>query len=167
MLRIVKVSLSAVRPAAGLGSVYRNFPTRPDLVVAVDGHQAEACTAAGPRLLAEAAPPFDALLAWVDRLVDFGITKHGLADALGSDDTGFGQLHAYFLDRPVPVRAELLDATERADRTTPGVDAYALMRGIGHLCVGHESDHRYDSRHMVGLLMSGLRATAAAPTANP
>lgn len=149
----------AAEAGVGLGTLYRHFPTRTDLVVAVYGHQVETCAAAGPRLLAESASPLDALLAWVDRFVDFVITKHGLADALGSDDTGFQSLHAYFLDRLVPVCAELLDAAERSGQITPGVDAYELMRGIGNLCIGHETDARYDPRHMVGLLTRGLRGS--------
>lgn len=157
----------AAEAGVGLGTLYRHFPTRTDLVVAVYGHQVETCAAAGPRLLAEEASPFDALLSWVDRFVDFVITKHGLADALGSDDTGFQRLHAYFLDRLVPVCAELLDAAERSGQITPGVDAYELMRGIGNLCVGHEADARYNPRHMVELLTRGLRGTgvdSAAPS---
>ena len=157
----------AAEAGVGLGTIYRHFPTRTDLVGAVYGHQVESCAAAGPRLLAEAESPFDALLAWVDRFVDFVITKHGLADALGSDDTGFRQLHAYFLDRLVPVCAELLEATERSGQIAPGVDAYELMRGIGNLCIGHESDTRYNPRHMVGLLTRGLRGTGSASSALP
>ncbi|RKN10447.1 TetR/AcrR family transcriptional regulator [Streptomyces radicis] len=167
----------AAEAGVGLGTIYRHFPTRTELVVAVYGHQVEACVDVGQRLLAEAASatsaasPFDALLVWVDRFVDFVITKHGLADALGSDDAGFQRLHAYFLDRLVPVCAELLAAAERSGQITPGVDAYELMRGIGNLCVGHETDARYDPRHMIGLLVRGLRVSGtgspAPSSANP
>ncbi|RBM07336.1 TetR/AcrR family transcriptional regulator [Streptomyces sp. PT12] len=149
----------AAEAGVGLGTIYRHFPTRTDLVVAVYGHQVETCVDAGQRLLAETASPFDALLEWVDRFVDFVITKHGLADALGSDDAGFQRLHAYFLDRLVPVCADLLAAAERSGQITPGVDAYELMRGIGNLCVGHEADARYNPRHMIGLLVRGLRVS--------
>lgn len=154
----------AAEAGVGVGTVYRHFPNRTELVVAVYGHQVEACAEAGPRLLVEAASPLDALLAWVDRFVDFVITKHGLAEALGSDDSGFQRLHAYFLDRLVPVCAELLDAAERSGQITPGVEAYELMRGIGNLCIGHESDDRYNPRHMVGLLTRGLREPGVDPS---
>ncbi|ONK12486.1 TetR/AcrR family transcriptional regulator [Streptomyces sp. MP131-18] len=151
----------AAEAGVGLGTIYRHFPTRTELVVAVYGHQVEACADAGLHLLAETASPFDALLVWADRFVDFVITKHGLADALGSDDAGFRRLHAYFLDRLVPVCAKLLVAAERSGQITPGVDAYELMRGIGNLCVGHETDARYNPRHLVELLVRGLRAPGA------
>ncbi|GLU48538.1 TetR/AcrR family transcriptional regulator [Nocardiopsis ansamitocini] len=157
----------AAEAGVGLGTIYRHFPTRTELVVEVYGHQVEACAAAGPRLLTEAASPLDALLAWVDQFVDFVITKHGLADALGSDDTGFQRLHAYFLDRLVPVCAELLDAAESSGQIASGVDAYELMRGIGNLCIGHETDARYNPRHMVGLLTRGLRGSGADSSTPP
>jgi hypothetical protein len=31
------------------------------------------------------------------------------------------------------------------------------MRGVGNLCIGAESDPRYDARRLVELLITGLR----------
>ena len=45
----------AARAGVGIGTIYRHFPTRADLVVAVYRHQVEACAEAGPALLAGAA----------------------------------------------------------------------------------------------------------------
>jgi AcrR family transcriptional regulator len=147
----------AARAGVGLGTIYRHFPTRADLVVAVYRHQVEACAEAGPRLLAEAGSPLDALRQWVDLFVDFLVTKHGLANALHSDSGGFDALHAYFLDRLVPVCAQLLDAAVEEGEIRPGTQAYELMRGIGNLCIGRDDDPRYDPRRLVALLLQGLR----------
>jgi hypothetical protein len=68
-------------------------------------------------------------------------------------------LHAYFLDRLLPVSAELLTAAAAAGEIRPDVEAYGLLRGIGNLCVGADGDSRYDARRLVGLLIAGLRAT--------
>ena len=87
------------------------------------------------------------------------MTKHGLAAALRPDSSGFAALHAYFLDRLVPVCAGLLAAAEHAGEISPGADAHELMRGIGNLCVGR--DDRYDPRRLVGLLLRGLRPPSA------
>ena len=57
----------------------------------------------------------------------------------------------------MPVCAELLDAAAAAGEIRADVDAFELMRGVGNLCVGAESDPRYDARRMVGLLIAGLR----------
>jgi len=147
----------AAEAGVGMGTIYRHFPTRADLIVAVYRHQIEACAEAGPALLASSASPHAALGRWIDLFVDFLVTKHGLAAALQSDSVGFEALHASFLDRLLPVCTQLLDAAAEAGEIRPGLQAYELMRGVGNLCVGAESDPRYDARRLVALLVEGLR----------
>jgi hypothetical protein len=110
---------------------------------------------AGPA--AEQSIAYAALSRWIDLFVDFLVTRHGLAAVLRSDQAGFEALHAYFLDRLVPVCAKLLDAAVGADEIRADVAAVELMRGVGNLCVGADGDSRYDARRMVGLLIAGLR----------
>src|SRR5215212_5283977 len=93
-----------------MGTIYRHFPTRADLIIAVYRHQVDACAEAGPELLASSPTPHAALGQWINLFVDFLVTKHGLAAVLQSDNAGFETLHAYFLDRLVPVCTQLLDA---------------------------------------------------------
>jgi AcrR family transcriptional regulator len=147
----------AAKAGVGVGTIYRHFPTRADLIVAVYRHQVEACAEAGPALLDQASSPYTALSRWIDQFVDFLVTKHGLAAALRSDEAGFEALHSYFLDRLIPVCTQLLDAAERAGEIRTGVDAYQLMHGVGNLCIGADTDSRYDPRPLVALLLAGLR----------
>jgi AcrR family transcriptional regulator len=147
----------AAAAGVGMGTIYRHFPTRADLIVAVYRHQVDACAEAGPALLASSSTPHAALAQWIDLFVDFLITKHGLAAALQSDKARFETLHADFLDRLVPVCGQLLDAAAEAGEIRPGMEAYALLRAVGNLCVGADGDARYDARRMVHLLIAGLR----------
>ncbi|GAA0267328.1 TetR/AcrR family transcriptional regulator [Actinomadura nitritigenes] len=147
----------AAKAGVGTATIYRHFPTRADLIVAVYRHQVESCAEAGPALLEESATPYAALGRWIDLFVDFLVTKHGLAAVLRSDTAGFETLHAYFLERLVPVCARLLDAAAGAGEIRSGIGAYELMRGIGNLCIGAENDDRYDARRLVRLLIAGLR----------
>lgn len=147
----------AAKAGVGVGTIYRHFPTRADLVVAVYRHQVEACAEAGPALLAGAGSPYTALVRWIDLFVDFLVTKHGLAEALQSDDAAFAALHEYFLDRLLPVCAELLDAAADAGEIRSDIGALGLMRGVGNLCIGSGRDPRYDARRMVEVLLAGLR----------
>ncbi|MFI7612433.1 TetR/AcrR family transcriptional regulator [Nonomuraea terrae] len=147
----------AAKAGVGTATIYRHFPTRADLIIAVYRHQVEACAEAGPSLLESSRSPHAALGRWIDLFVDFLVTKHGLAAVLQSDDAGFRTLHTYFLDRLVPVCARLLDAAAGAGEIRSDVDAYALMRGVGNLCIGAETDPRYDARRLVELLIAGLR----------
>jgi len=154
----------AARAGVGMGTIYRHFPTRADLVVAVYRHQVKACAEAGPALLAANDSPYAALAQWIDLFVDFLVTKHGLAAALRSDSDNFDALHVYFVDRLLPVSEQMLSAAVKAGEIFPDMDAYALMRGIGNLCIGAGSDPRYDARRMVGLLLGGLREWCSSST---
>ena len=146
----------AAAAGVGVGTIYRHFPTRADLVVAVYRHQVEACAEAGPVLLANSSSPYVALGQWVNLFVDFLVTKHGLAAVLQPNSTGFDALHAYFIDRLVPVCAQLLAAAAQAGEISADMNAYELMRAIGNLCVGADNDPRYNARRMVELLIAGL-----------
>ncbi|MEU5313292.1 TetR/AcrR family transcriptional regulator [Streptomyces sp. NPDC021562] len=147
----------AAEAGVGVATIYRHFPTRADLVVAVYRHQIDACVEAGPALLAAGPTPYHALERWVGLFVDFLVTKHGLAAAMQGDSAGFEALHAQFLDRLLPVCAELLEAAAASGEIRSGFDAYHLMRGIGNLCAGAEHDPRYDARRVVETLVAGLR----------
>ncbi|MBK1787971.1 TetR/AcrR family transcriptional regulator [Prauserella cavernicola] len=148
----------AAEAGVGMGTIYRHFPTRADLVVAVYRHQVEACAEAGPALLATATSPFAAMGQWVSLFVDFLVTKHGLAAAMRDDPDGFAALHALFLDRLVPVLADILSAARDAAEVTADVTAYQLLRAIGDICAGAERvDPEYDARLTVRLLLEGCR----------
>lgn len=149
----------AARAGVGVGTIYRHFPTRPELVVAVYRHQVEACADAGPRLLRESATPEAALRAWVALFVEFLVTKHGLAGALQGDSAGSDALHAYFVDRLVPVCGSLLDAAfARRQDAAPHhtVNAYNFLKGVGNLCIGAAHDTAYDADQLVQALVTGV-----------
>lgn len=81
---------------------------------------------------------------------------------LRSDQAGFERLHTYFLNRLVPVCAELLGAAAAAGQIRSDVGALTLMRGVGNLCIGAENDSSHDARQMVEVLVAGLRVTGPA-----
>ncbi|QOR71586.1 TetR/AcrR family transcriptional regulator [Ruania alkalisoli] len=149
----------AAKAGVGVGTIYRHFPTRAELVVAVYRHQVEACADAGPQLLAQSPTPEAALRAWAALFVEFLVTKHGLAGALQGDNSEADALHAYFVDRLVPVCGSLLEAAlESRHAAASHVDAYNVLKGIGNLCIGAASDSRYEAATLVQLLISGVLA---------
>src|ERR1700722_4862019 len=75
----------ADRAGVGVGTLYRHFPQRSDLVRAVFQHGVDACAAAAPALAA-ASEPGPALEQWLYRYTEFVGTKRGLAAALHSGD---------------------------------------------------------------------------------
>lgn len=148
-----------VADAAGVGvaTLYRHFPTRADLVVAVYRHQIDACADAGPLLLSSAPTPFIAILEWIHRFVDFLGTKHGLARVWDGDAAGFSALHALFVDRLVPVLEDLLEAGRASGEVVAPIPAYRLLRAVGDLVAWSGTDPDHDVREAVTLLVSGLR----------
>lgn len=78
-----EVSLEAIARTAevGIGTLYRHFPTRQDLVEAVYRNELDDVVASAPLFLTEA-PAADALRSWADRYAAFVATKRGMADTL-------------------------------------------------------------------------------------
>ncbi|MFJ4467764.1 TetR/AcrR family transcriptional regulator [Streptomyces sp. NPDC089424] len=149
----------AGRAGVGLGTVYRHFPTRADLVTAVYRHQIDECSALAPQLLREPVPPYVALTRWIDAFVDFLVTKHGLGAALRSDDPGLQNLHTLMLDTLVPACSTLIDAGVAAGEIDADVTAYTLMRAVGNLCILGGDYDRTDAQQMVARLLTGCRRT--------
>jgi AcrR family transcriptional regulator len=146
----------AARAGTGTATIYRHFPTRADLIIAVYRHQVEALAEAGPALLTTSGTPQAALGRWIDLFVDFLVTKRGLAVVLQSDDPCFDPLHSCFLDRLLPVCTQLLDAAADSGEIRSDLDAHELMRGVASLCAGAGNNSRYDARRLVELLIAGL-----------
>jgi AcrR family transcriptional regulator len=150
----------SARAGVGIATIYRHFPTRLDLIVAVYRHQVEACAAAAPELLTSSSSPFTALAAWVDLFVEFLTTKHGLAFAMTSDAGDFGALHTYFLDRLVPACSRLLDAGVEAGMLRTDVTGSLLLRAVGNLCINSQFDQDHETATMVHVFLEGLTVTA-------
>nr|WP_202451793.1 TetR/AcrR family transcriptional regulator [Streptomyces sp. SID4948] len=149
----------AGRAGVGLGTVYRHFPTRADLVTAVYRHQVDACAALAPELLREQRSPAAALTRWIDAFVEFLVTKHGLGAALRSEDPSLQNLHTLMLDKLVPACATLIDAGAAAGELDPDLDAYTLLRAVGNLCILGGDYDRADAQQMVARLLAGCRRT--------
>jgi AcrR family transcriptional regulator len=151
----------AERAGVGVGTVYRHFPQRSDLVTAVFRHEVDACAAAAPALAAEHEPG-EALARWLYRYTDFIATKRGLAAALHSGDPAFDALPGYFQQHLRPALASLLQAAADAGAVRTDVDPGDLLRAVANLCLPAAEDPGH-TRRMVALLIDGLHCAAGAP----
>jgi hypothetical protein len=93
----------------------------------------------------------------VHQFVDFLGTKHGLARVWEGDAAGFTALHVLFVQRLVPVLADLLSAARESGEVVADVPPYQLLRAVGDLIAFNPRDPDYDVRRMVTLLVTGLR----------
>ena len=140
----------------GVGTLYRHFPQRSDLIVAVVRHGTDAVAAAAPVLSAEHEPGV-ALLRWLQRLTEFVGTKRGLATALHSGDPAFDALPGYFMHRLEPALGALLEAAAATGDVRAEVSARELLFAVALLCqpvVGEEVEY---NQRMVAVLANGLR----------
>ncbi|PCK80958.1 TetR/AcrR family transcriptional regulator [Rhizobium sophoriradicis] len=149
----------ADRAGVGVGTLYRHFPTRSDLVVAVFRKEVDESVEAASVLAAER-PPGEALERWVEGYVDFIAAHRGLAAAFNSGDPALEGLPAYFLERLGPLVQALLDAAAVDGQIRAGVKANELLHGVGMLCVPPSCGEPTDPQRMVGLFMDGLRYAA-------
>lgn len=145
----------AAQAGVGIGTLYRRFPNRADLIAAVFRREVDACTAEAAALSRDYAPG-EALLRWLDRYVAFIGTKRGLASALQSGEPAFETLPAYFRASFEPTLTALLAAAAAKGEARGDVDAFDLLRAIGNLCTAKGPDGPDHSRRMVRLLLDGL-----------
>ena len=150
----------ATQAGVGLGTLYRRFPTRADLVASVFRREVDACADAAERLAAEQGA-VEALAAWLMRYTRFLATKQGLAASLHSGDPAFAALPAYFRSRFEPALSMLLNSAAHAGGVRADVAPYDLLRAIGNLAVASGDDGAAHTERMVMLLIDGLRYGAA------
>ncbi len=146
----------AARANVGVGTLYRRFPKRSDLVAAVFRREVDAC-ADEAGVLAATHAPGKALQLWLMRYTQFLATKKGLAAALHSGDPAFSTLPDYFRSRFEPCLAALLQSASTSGHIRADIAAYDLLRAIGNLSVASGEDGRAHTQMMVSLLLDGLK----------
>ncbi len=151
----------AASAGVGVGTLYRRFPNRSDLVAAVFRREVDACAAEAAALAAEHSPG-EALSLWLKRYTRFIATKKGLAAALHSGDQAFDALPAYFQARFEPALGALLEAAAASGDIRGGVAPYDLLRAVGNLSVSTGEEGTAHTARMLDLLIDGLRYGATA-----
>lgn len=153
-----EASLKAIAQDAGvgIGTLYRRFPTREQLVEATYRNEVARLCAAAPELLTTMSPA-DALRAWMDRFVDFMATKAAMADALRVvlvSETDRMATRGLLADALATlVRAGAADHEIRQDIAPSDV----LMGLGGVTLIAGEEGQRDLAARLLDLLMDGLR----------
>ncbi|MFZ0048599.1 MAG: TetR/AcrR family transcriptional regulator [Streptosporangiaceae bacterium] len=158
-----EASLNSIAKRAGVGpgTLYRHFPSREALILAVYRYDVQQLADAAPDLLAHH-PPIEALRLWSDRLANYGLIKHGLAGALdaASSDGLAGETY----DPVVGAIRLLLTACEQDGSMRPGHhpdDVLLLLAFLWRIDRGPGASAR--TARLLDIVISGLCAGAAAP----
>jgi AcrR family transcriptional regulator len=140
----------------GVGTLYRHFPQRSDLVKAVFQREVDACADAAPELAA-AHQPGEALAKWLHRYTEYLATKRGLAPALHSGDPAYSALPGYFRQRLGPALQSMLEAAVASGEIRADISAKDLLDAVANLCLPRAGEGAAYSQRMVALLIDGLR----------
>jgi len=146
----------ADRAGVGMGTLFRRFPQRADLIAAVFHGEMDACAEAATTLAAKY-PPFEALAKWMQVYAEFISTKRGLAKALSSGDPVFVGLFVRFDKCLRPAARKLYEAAELAGEVRPDMDAAEILCAVTTLCMSTYDGKPGHAGQMVALLMEGLR----------
>jgi AcrR family transcriptional regulator len=147
----------AKRAGVGPGTLYRHFPTREELLVAVYRSEMEKLAAA-ERTFADSMPPVEALRAWLLLFVDAVETKQIIApvlNALVGDpkkvfEASYAQMHE-------ALRALAKRAIQSGDIRND-LDPIDLLRAIvGVANVSASPDWQQSARRLVDILIAGAR----------
>jgi AcrR family transcriptional regulator len=148
----------------GIGTLYRHFPTRDDLVEAVYRNEIEQL-AGSARRFADKMPPLDALRAWMRLFVDHLSTKHNMAEALGSLVGGTSTLYAASTDLVVASMKLLVERAVAAGEIRLDMDPLDLLRALaGVMTVGSGPDAKANARRLVDVLIAGIRTLRGEPS---
>ncbi|WP_426183429.1 TetR/AcrR family transcriptional regulator [Microbacterium sp. TWP3-1-2b2] len=157
----------AARAGVGVGTIYRNYPLRSDLIIAVFRREVDATAAEAGRLVAECPPP-EALRLWAARFAGFVATKRGFATALHSGDPAYQSLPDYFVGTLAPMVQSILDAGAREGSIRADVRAEDLIHALSRLAPAHSSDAADPATRMTQVLLDGLLTSRpdAPPSSN-
>jgi AcrR family transcriptional regulator len=152
-------SLEEVAKKAGVGpgTLYRHFPTREDLLVAVYRSEMEKLAAA-ERTFADTLPPVEALRAWLLLFVDAVETKEIIAPVL---NTLVGDPKKVFESSYAQIHEAIRALVKRAIKTgdiRKDLDPIDLLRAlVGVANVSASPDWQQSARRLVEILILGAR----------
>ena len=147
----------AKKAGVGPGTLYRHFPSREDLLVAVYRSEMEKLAAA-ERILADSKSPVEALRAWLLLFVDAVETKQIIAPVLNTlvgdpkkvFEASYAQIHE-------ALRALVKRAVKSGD-IRKDLDPIDLLRAIvGVANVSASPDWQPSARRLVDILIAGAR----------
>jgi AcrR family transcriptional regulator len=151
-----EASLNSVAKAArvGAGTLYRHFPDRESLVLAVYHQEINDLAVLASTLLVRHAP-MEAFRLWCDRLIQFGRMKNGVANVIDAAKSAHG-----FTDAYAPLLGavkELMAACKTAGEILPDSNAedFLLLVGvIWRLLASPSGDQRM--KRILALVFRGL-----------
>jgi len=144
----------AKRAGVGAGTLYRHFPTREDLILAVYRRDIQQLTDSVDGLLASQSP-LDAFAAWFETLAAYIRVKHGLGEALhnAAVQNAIDETYAPV----VAAVARLLDACVAGGSVRPDLEPADILLLMGFLWrVSPDDEGREQGRRVMQIVFDGI-----------
>lgn len=146
----------ARQAGVGIGTLYRRFPTRLELLEAVYREDVDALRQQA-EVLIETHSEWDAVVGWVDCFLTYASTKRALfselVEAVGRDS----QLLTYSRSVITGTATQVLGNAKRVGAVRPNVEASDMLRLIGGCSMMGELDDEQSER-VVEIVLAGIRA---------
>ena len=153
------VSLEGIarRAKVGVGTAYRNFPTKDAIIEAVYRAEVEHLANAAPLLLASM-PAAEALHRWMHLSVDYVAAKSGLASALGLMIKDGSELYRYSIGLLTQATTLLVERAIAEGAIRDDMKPIDLLRAqIGFSYDKAQPDWQASARRLVDIFFDGLR----------
>jgi len=149
----------AKHAGVGPGTLYRHFPTRDELLVAVYRTEVEKLAAA-ERKFAATMPPIEALRAWMLLFVDYVATKQIIAPALNTLVGGSSKVFEASYPQVHGAIGALVKRAIQSGDIRKDIDAVDLLRAlVGVAYMSASPDWQQSARRLVDILITGSRPT--------
>ncbi|MFJ3304994.1 TetR/AcrR family transcriptional regulator [Streptomyces sp. NPDC086549] len=140
----------ARRAGVGIGTLYRNFPTRRDLFESVYADEVNALCQAAVEV-AEL-PPWEALTTWLNRFTGYMVTKRAVREALDDESEIFQACR----DSMYGAGGPLLERAQKAGEARADMDFGDLVRMVaGITATSFEDDAQRD--RVLAIALDGVR----------
>ncbi|MFF7095605.1 TetR/AcrR family transcriptional regulator [Streptomyces rubradiris] len=141
----------ARRAGVGIGTLYRNFPTRRDLFETVYADEVSALC--GAALEVADREPWEALTAWLDRFAGYMVTKRAVREALNGESDIFQTCR----DSMFAAGGPLLERAQRAGAARTDMDFGDLLRLVAGIMATNFEDAAQRDR-VLAIALDGVRA---------
>jgi AcrR family transcriptional regulator len=145
----------AKRADVGVGTLYRHFPRRIDLVEAVYREDVDLLVAQADEVGSDA-DPWDALVTWLRAFVRYGQSKRTFLTELHEAFEKSPDLALNSRERIGGAAGKVLTRAQQAGVARSDIDQADLMQLVGGMCMARNATLEQNER-LLGLVLDGIR----------
>lgn len=151
----------ARRAGLGIGTLYRHFPTRDDLIEAVIHDGVDDLVAAADTLLADEEDPLVALRTWLKGVVAHAASYRGLATSMAAAASGEGRL-TDACHRQEGAATALVERARGVGALRPDVRVDEVLDLVSAVAWVAEQGRPHDHGRLLDLVLDGMRPAGGA-----